>query len=386
MAQQDLIDGEGWISDESSFYGDETVRAECERRARRRLERPYEPSAPIPSRKRIKSDQPDSPISPSGLPDLDSSPTKGSDRSHDVVSFLKSRPQISALRNTYTMSEPSAKTTMPHGSQHGQESCHVDVPNRRLGHDNAWQHDEAVEDFLRRMPPGDSLTHSDDGWLWVESPTLPHAQATDRQSSNIEAFRQHAAGLLSSFEAKQIATEMEYSGRASGITRKMGPLRDQLEIDLLALAITTGVTCGKWMLFPNAGDLPHFWRAVAIATAEGKLGPTSKTAIFNPKEPETVICIYTYDFSDSNDVRRVLKELVDLDLCSAHRKAIYYKIDAYTYLGINSKNDYKLRASLCSSKDVLLNNGKALTDGPVAKLKKRGQTTENFYTLFGDDL
>lgn len=282
------------------------------------------------------------------------------------------------------MSESTVKSTVSRGSHHGPELRHVDVPNRRLGHENAWQHDEAIEDFLRRKPPGDSLTHSDDGWLWVESPTLPHTQVTDRQPSDIEVFRQHASGLLSSFEAKQIAIEREHSSRASG--RKIASIRDELETDLLALAIKTGVTCGKWMLFPNVGDLPHFWRAVAKATAEGKLGPTSKTAIFNPNEPETVICIYTYDFSDSNDVRRVLHELVELDLCSAHRKAIYYKIDAYTYLGIKSKNDYKLRASLCSSKDVLLNDGKALTDGPVAKLKKRGNTMENFYAMFGDEL
>lgn len=160
----------------------------------------------------------------------------------------------------------------------------------------------------------------------------------------------------------------------------MGPYRDQLEEDLLSAAVKTNTTCGKWMLFPNSTDLPRYWRVVAKATSEGKLGPTSKVATyesFNDKD-ETLICVYTDDFADVEDVRRVLDQLVDLDLCRRDGKPIYYKCDAYTYLDIKSNNAYKLRASVFSSVEMFKDEAKPLKEGPIARLKKRNQTLGSF--------
>jgi hypothetical protein len=55
-----------------------------------------------------------------------------------------------------------------------------------------------------------------------------------------------------------------------------------------------------------------------------------------------------------DDVRRVLQGLVDLDLVGPDNpRGIYYKCDAYTYLDINSGNEYGLPASLYSSRELL---------------------------------
>lgn len=157
----------------------------------------------------------------------------------------------------------------------------------------------------------------------------------------------------------------------STIIRKLGPHRDQLEKDLLTLAVKSAVTSGKWMLFPSDEDYGRYWRAIAEATAVGKLGPTSKAATHNMLDPVNLICVYTYDFTDAMDVRRVLEELIDLGVCTREGKPIHYKCDAYTYLDIKSGNDYKLRASLYSSKELLGNRAKPNKDGPVDRVQSR---------------
>lgn len=125
---------------------------------------------------------------------------------------------------------------------------------------------------------------------------------------------------------------------------------------------------------------------MATATSEGRLGSTCKSAVYDPEKSETLICIYNDDFSDSDEVRRVLKILVSLDLCSEGGKPIYYKCDAYTHLDITSNNEYKLRASLYSSKEILNNEVKAFANGPVSRLKKRDNKMEHFFSMTGDDI
>ena len=123
------------------------------------------------------------------------------------------------------------------------------------------------------------------------------------------------------------------------------------------------------MLFPKLDDLPRVWRQVAEATAEGKLGPTSKVATWEPDNlaKGTLICVYTKDFSELADVKRVLDTLNDLNIVNKGT-AIYYKCDAYTHLGIFSDNEYKLKASLYGSEEVR-NDSVKYKDGVITRLK-----------------
>lgn len=154
------------------------------------------------------------------------------------------------------------------------------------------------------------------------------------------------------------------------ITRKMGPLRDQLQDDLLKLAVESRVTCGKWMLFPSDEDYPRWWRIAVEATSEGKLGPTSKAATYNAVDPLNLICFYTNDFTDLDDVKRVLEELISLGLC-LQGKPLYYKCDAYTHLDIMSTNPYRLRASLYSSKEILGHEARPKKNGSLERVIKK---------------
>jgi len=109
------------------------------------------------------------------------------------------------------------------------------------------------------------------------------------------------------------------------------------------------------MLFPRLDDASRYWYKVAEATTDNRLGTGAKisTGLGEARE-ERLICIYTKDFSDMDDVRRVLDGLVELDFVNLNSpRGIYYKPDAYTYLDINSGNEYGLQASLYSSRDLL---------------------------------
>ena len=111
------------------------------------------------------------------------------------------------------------------------------------------------------------------------------------------------------------------------------------------------------MLFPMPEDVNSVWRVVAKGTLEGKLGCAAKVATDdgNTNKPERLICVYTNDFGDKSDIERVLLEMKNLGLPVNGKdgRGIYYKCDAYTYLDIVSGNEYKLRASMYNSKELL---------------------------------
>ena len=91
---------------------------------------------------------------------------------------------------------------------------------------------------------------------------------------------------------------------------------------------------GKWMIFPKRPEADALWEVIARATFDGKLGSASKcgTARPNPNafDPSsTVICVYTPDFDDGEDVMRVRKTLQELGVTWK----IPYKLDSTTLAG-----------------------------------------------------
>jgi len=120
----------------------------------------------------------------------------------------------------------------------------------------------------------------------------------------------------------------------ANITRKVTPLRKQLEKDLLAAAKERECTTGKWMLFPTVEDVDYVWGKVAKGTAEGELGVAAKVAAMeNGGEGDgggrRLICVYTKDFGDAEDVKRVLLGLKEMGLLrgddGGEGRGIYYK-------------------------------------------------------------
>lgn len=90
------------------------------------------------------------------------------------------------------------------------------------------------------------------------------------------------------------------------------------------------------MLFIEPAFVNEVWATVARATVKNELGIAAKVGPRaergSPKE--RLICIYTYDFSDRDDIARVLSRMKQLDLVRAGpgRKPIYYKAGKWCLL------------------------------------------------------
>ncbi|MCF8339862.1 MAG: DUF1917 domain-containing protein [Chitinophagaceae bacterium] len=106
------------------------------------------------------------------------------------------------------------------------------------------------------------------------------------------------------------------------------------------------IKSGKWLIFTNINEVDLLWQTIKSATENGLLGNSSKVATAKPnpnaKDPnEKVICVYTYNFEDKDDVMRVRQVLRSLGIT----KKIPYKTDIKTLQGeyqINGKNRISL--------------------------------------------
>lgn len=232
-----------------------------------------------------------------------------------------------------------------------------------------WQSGETVRDFVRRLQPSTANELEVGPWIWIRNPFLP--PRVDRQQDE-EALTVSGQQLLQDYlDLKdETAAKMPGSVKAS-ITRKLGPRRSELEQDLKQTAINAQYLTGKWLLFPSLAEVDRIWSTVAQSVCKGQLGPMAKVATGSIKSPDgaRVICIYTKDFTDQKDVKRVLDALVELDLVDLHStQSISYKSDAYTVLGIDYNNEYGIKASQYRSRELL---GGATRQQPAPAKKQR---------------
>lgn len=91
---------------------------------------------------------------------------------------------------------------------------------------------------------------------------------------------------------------------------------------------------GKWLLFVPLKQLDEKWAIIAKETESGQLGIAAKAATAKPNGLSQnkwvkVICVYTYDSTDQQDVRRVRDHLRRLGFV----KKLSYKTDQATSEG-----------------------------------------------------
>lgn len=85
---------------------------------------------------------------------------------------------------------------------------------------------------------------------------------------------------------------------------------------------------GKWLLFDRIEKIDEYWELIKMATLKGTLGPSSKvsTSKINPNSVDhsiRVICVFTEDFNDRSDVRRVEMGIRSLGI----NNRLVYKLD-----------------------------------------------------------
>jgi hypothetical protein len=92
---------------------------------------------------------------------------------------------------------------------------------------------------------------------------------------------------------------------------------------------------GKWLIFVPSSHVDDAWATIKTAIEKGKLGQSAKVATAKPnpnaQNPNVkVICVYTYDCDDREDVMRIRQALRDLGFTAK----MSYKTDDATYKGL----------------------------------------------------
>ncbi|RSL39770.1 hypothetical protein CEP53_013816 [Fusarium sp. AF-6] len=233
----------------------------------------------------------------------------------------------------------------------------------------AWQLTETVDEFLVRLPPKTTELSQETPWIFICNPYIPRvekAMAQNQLSRGNEDEAPEEEGSRTALviegghERLQIAAKFIDGIPRSGLPisvqeREANKERMSAAEDILRLAHAAKVRAGKWMLFCPPAEVNDVWDIVAKATANNELGIAAKVApkpVDEDSRRDRLICVYTTDFADKADVGRVLQKLRELRLVEARGRPIYYKPDAFTYIGISSGNIWGLKASIYSSNDI----------------------------------
>jgi len=98
---------------------------------------------------------------------------------------------------------------------------------------------------------------------------------------------------------------------------------------------------GKWLIFCSKEEVDSIWSKIKKAQDKGFLGDMSKVSTaLSQKYKNSVICVYTYDSTDKDDVLRVRKSLSDLGFTDI----LNYKRDIETINGVyGSDNEFLLK-------------------------------------------
>lgn len=94
---------------------------------------------------------------------------------------------------------------------------------------------------------------------------------------------------------------------------------------------------GKWLIFATLTEVDQIWKIISQATEEGLLGFASKVSTMFPTKYDPnkkVICVYTRDYRDKEDVLSIREQLRQLGFTDK----LVYKTDAATRAGIYGSN------------------------------------------------
>ncbi|KAE8154005.1 DUF1917-domain-containing protein [Aspergillus avenaceus] len=193
-----------------------------------------------------------------------------------------------------------------------------------------------------------SLSRAAGPWVYVLSPGVAS------EEGDVARLVRSGTKVLRRFTEQKVELEREHDASGAktkiGLARKLTPLRLGAEREILGRAREAGVVRGKWMVFLGEDEVDEAWGSVVRETLDGRLGVAAKVGT---QGKERLLAVYTRDFGDVDDVRRVVGRLVEMGLVDRKGKPVYYKCDAYTYLEILGGNSYGIKASMFSSRDVL---------------------------------
>ncbi|KAI1248095.1 hypothetical protein MGN70_010344 [Eutypa lata] len=265
---------------------------------------------------------------------------------YDVAARWELNAQVQMPIERQALHKLSEATMDPMDIDTPSTSTATNLHNPYAGVPYAWQLEETVDAFLARLPPSSTLQTERTPWIYICNPfTARQAAANTQQQqqvvpgcedeapvergSDVRTFCQGAMERL--HMASGFMEQCRRSGMGTAfVTRECAKAGADAAVEVLDLAHALRVRCGKWMLFRKAEDIDQTWEVVARATANNELGIAAKVAPrpeeeSNNERSERLICVYTKDFRDLEDVRRVARELKRLGLIPPRGRPLYYK-------------------------------------------------------------
>ncbi|KAI1082636.1 DUF1917-domain-containing protein [Whalleya microplaca] len=291
----------------------------------------------------------------------------------EVVADLKSRVQHFDVQGWWeehsTISTPLKQQACKAASTAAPSSSPSHLHNPYAGVAHARQLTESVDAFLARVPPATTDATPADPWIWIGNPYIGRKakgaadnqrvrggedEAPEAEGADLDTVVEGGMGRLH-LASSYIDACVNSGQNPNFVRRECRKAGADAAKDILVLAQTHHVSCGKWMLFCNVLDVNEVWEVIAKATANNELGIAAKVAPRSHVENRTerLICVYTADFGDIKDVKRVAQRLKQLGLVKARGKPLYYKPDVYTYLGLSSGNPWEIRASIYDTTSML---------------------------------
>ncbi|KAL4948275.1 hypothetical protein BDW69DRAFT_189407 [Aspergillus filifer] len=181
--------------------------------------------------------------------------------------------------------------------------------------------------FLHRLPPSTTQASSIGPWIYI------HTENLTRLNEDVATFTKKGWEALHAFDEKEASLRYENDrkgGSSIALARRVKPLERELEGHIFALARETGCVTGKWMMFITPDRVDQYWGAVAEATMAGHLGIGAKVATdAGEGDKARLIAIYTRDYDDKDDVKRVLRKLAEMNLIKRGERPIYYNVTHY---------------------------------------------------------
>ncbi|KAK7992295.1 hypothetical protein PG996_012692 [Apiospora saccharicola] len=274
----------------------------------------------------------------------------------DIQGWWEQRKHAQSALRLQAVRQPETKDT-------------AQLHNPYSGYKYAWQLDETVDKFLKRLPPATTNESEVCPWIFICNPYIDRKhkslaqnqhvrgsedEAPEDELSDIPRFIEGGSERLSM--VAEFSNFMRKSSKSRAvITREVNKAGRDAAGEILDLALNLHVKCGKWMIFCPVHSVNDIWELVAKATANNELGIAAKVAPRSAVDQRTerLICVYTADFSDRTDVHRVAAKLKQLGLVQLHGRPLYYKPDCYTYLGIGSSNAWGIKASIYNTSEIL---------------------------------
>jgi len=120
------------------------------------------------------------------------------------------------------------------------------------------------------------------------------------------------------------------------IDRKTGKPLEMNESLIDEIAEKMGLLSGKWLIFIQTEYADELWNKIRKLTNKDKIWSAKISTLVHPlaSRGEHVVCVYTKNYLDKQDVMKVRENLREIGV----KRRLSYKPDIYTVLGIYSDN------------------------------------------------